>query len=59
MPYKTSTGTEDKEKKRGRGAQFTTAEKNGKRMALKSFTGAKPFLKTHIKPFDHGNGDAS
>jgi hypothetical protein len=28
-------------------------------MALKSFIGAKPFLKAHMKPFDHGNSDAS
>jgi hypothetical protein len=28
-------------------------------MALKSSTGAKPFPKAHIKPFDLGNWDAS
>jgi hypothetical protein len=28
------------------------AEKSGEGMALKIFTGAKPFLKANIKPFD-------
>ena len=45
-------------KDRGRDAQFTAAEKNGKGMALKSFMGAKPFQKTRIS-LVRGNGDAS
>jgi len=36
----------------GRNAQFTAAEKNGKGMALKSFTGAKPFLKARMSHVD-------
>jgi hypothetical protein len=34
-----------------RGAQFTAAEKNGKGMALRVFTGAKPSLKARMKHF--------
>jgi len=30
----------------------TAAEKSGEGMALKIFTGARPFLKAYIKPFD-------
>ena len=30
----------------------TAAEKSGEGMALKICTGAKPFLKAYIKPFD-------
>jgi hypothetical protein len=32
-------------------AQFNAAEKGGKGMAFKIFTGAKPFLKANIWPF--------
>jgi len=45
-------------KDRGRGVQFTATEKNGKGMALKSLTGAKPFLKARMSLVDRGNRDA-
>jgi hypothetical protein len=38
--------------------QFTAAEKDGKGMALKSFTGATPFPKARMSLVDHGNGNA-
>ncbi len=48
----TSTGTEAMVVKiRSLRAQFSAAEKDGEGMALKIFTGAKPFLKADIKPF--------
>jgi hypothetical protein len=53
-----STGTEVKRRDECYDAQFRAAEKDGKGMAFKGFTGAKPFLKAHIKPFAHGNRNA-
>lgn len=47
-----------KRKVRGGDAQFTVAENNGKRMALKSFMGANPFHKACISLMEHRNGDA-
>ncbi len=46
-------GTEDKWQRLGVNARSSTAaEKSGEGMALKIFTGAKPFLKADIKPFN-------
>jgi hypothetical protein len=55
-----SKQTREHERKRkvgGGDAQFTAAEKNGKRMALKSFMGAKPFQKACRGLMEHRNGD--
>jgi len=48
-----STGTEVRVSEiESKDAEFSAAEKGGKGMALKIFTGAKPFPKALIKPFD-------